>query len=72
MPNFKEPIIQLNGNCSMYIENYKKLLSYSKQQIKIHTKCGTIEIIGFNLLIHFYSKEDIEIQGNIRTICFGD
>ena len=72
MPDFKEPIIQLYGRRSMYIENYKKLLCYSKQQIRIQTKCGIIEINGLNLLIHFYSKEDIEIQGCIRTICYFD
>ena len=70
MPDFKEPMLHIRGLSSLYIENYRKLLCYSKQQIRILTKCGTMEINGTDLLIHFYSKEDIEIRGWIKTICF--
>ena len=72
MTDFQEPVLQLKGKCSMYVENYRKLLCYSKQQIRLLTKCGIIEINGSNLLIRFYSKEDIEINGMIKTICFWD
>lgn len=68
--DFKEPIIQLKGQRSLYIENYRKLLVYTEKKISILTKSGIIEIHGTNLLIRYYSKEELEIQGCIDVISF--
>lgn len=68
--DFKEPVLQLNGCQMLYIENYRKLLCYTRELIRIVTKVGTIEISGANLVIRYYSKEDLEICGLIKNICF--
>lgn len=70
MYDFKEPILQLTGCHILYIENYRKLLCYTSEQIRILTKSGIIEINGCKLTIRYYSKEDLEINGTIQTICF--
>ena len=70
MYDFKEPILQLTGRNVLYIENYRKLLCYTREQIRILTKSGIIEVNGCNFIIRYYSKEDLEINGNIKNISF--
>lgn len=70
LPDFKEPVLQFRGRTCLYIENYRKLLCYQKTQIRVGTKAGIIEVNGTNLTIRYYSKEDLEIKGLIKMVCF--
>lgn len=70
LPDFKDPVLQLKGRTCLYIENYRKLLCYTKTQIRILTRSGILEVNGQNLTIRYYSKEDLEIKGMIKMVCF--
>lgn len=67
---FREPVLQLKGRQRLYIENYRKLLVYTRKQIYVLTKSGIIIIEGNDLVIQCYSKEDMEIRGQIDVISF--
>lgn len=64
----KAPIITSHGNYRVYIENYRKIIEYTDQQIKILTKTGKISISGEKLVIAYYEEDDLCIIGNIFKV----
>jgi sporulation protein YqfC len=64
------PRITMIGNLQIYIENHKGILEYSNQRIRIHTKNGTLRIIGKNLQIKTIITEEMIITGMIDQIEF--
>ena len=45
------PLISVTGREELIIENFKGILEYSDEKIRINTKSGIIKIIGKNLLL---------------------
>lgn len=64
------PIVTMYGNTELIIENYRGILEYSKELIRIQTKIGSIHIHGKNLEIPMYSNCDTKIIGSIARIEF--
>jgi sporulation protein YqfC len=56
------------GNRELYIENYKGILEYTKNCIRIQGKNTYIKIEGRNLKIDHYTEEDMLIKGHILSI----
>ena len=67
---FRTPIIILNGNHQVWIENYKRILEYQKDQLKILTGQGKVSIIGNNLSIEEFTKDGMRVIGCITNIQF--
>lgn len=63
-----EPKITIVGFKETLIENYKNILEYEENFIKINTHIGTVSFWGDNLRLRQMSKEDIIIEGNIEKI----
>lgn len=63
-----EPKITIVGFKETLIENYKNILEYEENFIKINTYIGTVSFWGDNLRLRQMSKEDIIIEGNIEKI----
>lgn len=63
-----EPKITIVGFKETLIENYKNILEYEENFIKINTYIGTVSFWGVNLRLRQMSKEDIIIEGNIEKI----
>ncbi|MBS7303252.1 MAG: YabP/YqfC family sporulation protein [Lachnospiraceae bacterium] len=61
-------ILTAIGNSEIYIENYKGILEYSKNRIRIQGKNTYILIEGKNLTIDHYTEEDMLIKGHIFSI----
>ena len=64
------PYLSILGNSDIYIENYRGILEYTRETIRIETKLGRIEIIGKHLHIDYYSNEDLKIKGLFHKIEF--
>ncbi len=62
------PFITMVGNEEVVIENYRAVLDYKPQYIKINTKLGVIKIEGDNIDIKFIRKNEISIVGQIRSV----
>ena len=62
------PKITLTGNKSIIIENYKGLVEYDNEVIKLNTGIGLIVIKGKRLLINEIAREDIMVSGEITGI----
>ena len=61
-------IITAIGNEEIYIENYKGILEYTGNSIRIQGQNTYILIEGRNLKIDHYTGEDMLIKGRIFSI----
>jgi sporulation protein YqfC len=59
------PLITLIGNEEITIENYKGVMEYSSELIRISTSCGVIKIAGKKLSINQITSESLLISGRI-------
>lgn len=64
------PNISLCGNREIYISNHRGILSYGQEEMVILVKDYQIQIKGKSLCIISYTKEELTIQGYIRTLEF--
>ena len=62
--------ICLNGNREIYISNHRGILSYGQNEITILMKEYQMQIQGKSMCIVSYSKEELTIQGYIRSLGF--
>lgn len=63
-----EAIITLTGKREALIENYKGIIKYTDDYIKVLTKDGVIEFKGNFFNITYLTDEEIKIIGNITDI----
>lgn len=64
-------IVTLMGKTQLYIENFKTILEYDNEIVKIRTFDGVVVALGTNLKIQYYNSEEIKITGIISEIRFG-
>lgn len=64
------PLISMTGNEELTIENYKGVIEYSEERIRINTAKGVIKIEGRNLLLREITDDDIEVTGTILKLEF--
>lgn len=62
--------ITLTGNREAWIENYRGLLEYTDNLIRLQGKHGQILIEGTALCIAYYTNEDMKIVGYFKKIQF--
>lgn len=61
-------ILSVTGQKEAYIENYRGIIEYTAQQIRLQTKTCQLIIQGENLCIDYYSNEEMKITGCIYEI----
>jgi sporulation protein YqfC len=64
----KAPVLTSFGRYRVCIENYRSILQYEENRIRIQTKQGKIQITGENLGIAYYREECMCVVGVIRSI----
>ncbi len=64
------PVLNIQGRNSLLLENYKKVLEYSDTNIRIQTKLYYLNIVGNDLKIQYYTKEEMRVDGVFRKIEF--
>lgn len=63
-----EAKLTILGFKEILIENYKNIMEYEENFIKINTYAGCVSFWGTNLRLKQMAKEDIIIEGNIEKI----
>ncbi|WP_250675064.1 YabP/YqfC family sporulation protein [Paraclostridium ghonii] len=63
-----QPTVTILGNTFISIENYKSILEYDVNLIKIKTKLNTIKICGENLYLKHITDMEIGIKGIIYSV----
>ena len=61
-------ILTAIGSNEIYIENYKGILEYTSNCIRIQGKNTFIKVEGRNLIIDHYTEEDMMIKGCVSSI----
>lgn len=64
-------IVTLVGRNQLHIENFKTILEYDEDYIKMRTKDGILHVSGRNLRVLYFNSEEIKITGIITEIQFG-
>ena len=64
---FNLPLITIVGNEEINIENYKGVIEYSPEKIRINTECGVLKINGEKLSFKQITAENIIVTGVIQT-----
>lgn len=64
-------IVTIIGQTELFIENYKSIIEYTGDLLRIQTKTGRIHIEGKNLIIRNYSGDDMKVSGFITHIYYG-
>ena len=64
------PKITMLGNGDLIVENYKGIIEYSEEKIRINTLSGTVRISGAGLIIKEITSEDMMVKGEIKSLEF--
>lgn len=67
---YQDAVITCYGCHELLIENYRKLLEYRSNCIKISLKHGTLQIEGEQLTITDYCRDEMIITGFIQAVFF--
>ena len=62
--------IRLVGQYEAFVENYKSIIEYGNEIIKLQGKNTRVQISGKNLKISYFNKDDMKIKGLICQIVF--
>ena len=63
-----QPMVTMLSNTFMSIENYKSILEYDVNLIKIKTKLNTIKISGDKLYLKYITDTEKGIKGIIYSV----
>ncbi len=62
------PKLVLDSNTSLWIENYKGIITYDENTVKINTNQFIITILGNHLEIDSMTTEELSISGEIASV----
>lgn len=62
------PIVMGYGKHRFCVENYRNIIEYTDEVIRIQTKVGKIYLVGKNLVIAYYRDDGMCVMGDISSI----
>ncbi|MCI8280409.1 MAG: sporulation protein [Lachnospiraceae bacterium] len=63
-------IVTATGKSEVLIENYKGILEYTNEKIRLQTKGCQVEVCGKCLLVEYYTNDEMKITGSIHQIVY--
>ncbi len=67
---FNLPVIQALGNEEVSVMNYKGLVEYNEEYVRINAGIGIIQLEGIRLVLRQVTSDHITISGRIKKIEF--
>ena len=64
------PRLLLTGHRELFIENYRGILEYGTDALRIATSGKTVRVCGSALTIKSIASEEITLEGNIDSVSF--
>lgn len=64
------PILTLTGQIELCVENYRGIIEYTEELIRVQTKAGQLRIDGKRLQIDYYTNDEMKITGRIHAIAY--
>lgn len=62
------PIITAYGNYRFCVENYRNIIEYTDELIRIQTRTGRIHVRGKGLVIAYFRDDAMCVVGNISCV----
>jgi len=66
------PLLTATGRGELGIENYKNLLEFSAEKIRLKTKDGIVVVTGEGLMLRQITTENVLVSGKISGVSFHD
>lgn len=63
-------LLSITGQNEILIENYRGILEYKQEHIRIQAKDCRILIVGKRLQIEYYTNDEMKIKGFIEQILY--
>ncbi len=63
-------LVSVTGQSGLLIENYRGILEYKEEHIRIQAKDCRILVVGKRLKIEYYTNEEMKINGLIEQIIY--
>ena len=63
-------IITAMGRNQILVENYKGIIEYTQEKIRLQTKTCQVTIQGKRLIVEYYTNEEMKITGYIIFMTF--
>ena len=63
-------LVSVTGQNELLIENYRGILEYKDEHIRIQAKDCRILIVGKKMKIEYYTNEEMKIKGFIEQILY--
>jgi len=63
-------LVSVTGQNELFIENYRGILEYKDEHIRVQAKDCRILIVGKRLKIEYYTNEEMKIEGLIEQIIY--
>ena len=63
-------IITAMGRNQVLVENYKGIIEYTQEKIRLQTKTCQVTIQGKRLIVDYYTNEEMKITGYIQGILY--
>ena len=64
-------IITAMGRNQILVENYKGIIEYTQEKIRLQTKTCQVTIQGKRLIVEYYTNEEMKITGYIQGLIYG-
>jgi len=64
------PMISIIGNQELHIENYKSVVEYSEEVVRINTSAGVLKVEGRKLNLKHMTSEVVTITGTLTNLDF--
>ena len=65
------PVVTITGREELCIENYRGIIEYTEELIRVQTKAGQIRVNGKRMQIEYYTNDEMKINGRIASLEFG-
>ncbi|MCL2356953.1 MAG: YabP/YqfC family sporulation protein [Defluviitaleaceae bacterium] len=66
------PLLTATGRGELSIENYRNLLEFSAEKIRIRTRDGVVVVTGEGLALGQITTENVIVKGKISGVLFHD
>ncbi len=63
-----ELVISVIGRRAVYVENYRSILFYTDERLKIQGKSCKLVILGKGLTVEYYTEEEMKVNGLIERV----
>ena len=65
-----EMMLSFAGHRALLVENYRAIVLYTDELIKLQGKTCRLCVSGSRLSIQYYTKEEMKITGQIKSVQF--